>query len=93
MFISFWEREKETEQEWGGAVREGDTESEVRIYVDSRKPDVGLKLVNLEIMTWANVGHLTDWATQAPLVNYFSNYTGPIEATEKLDKTSISIAK
>ena len=27
----------------------------------------GLKLTDRKIMTWAKVGHLTDWATQAPL--------------------------
>ena len=33
----------------------------------STKPDVGLKLTNCKIMTWAEVGCLTDWATQVPL--------------------------
>ena len=52
-----------------GAERRGDTESEAgsRLWAVSTEPDVGLELTNLEIMTWAEVGNLTDWATQAPL--------------------------
>ena len=53
----------------GGAERGGDTESPAgsRLWAVSPEPDTGLKLINLKIMTWAKVGHLTDWATQAPL--------------------------
>ena len=53
----------------GGAEREGDTESEAgsRLWAISPEPDAGLELKDHEIMTWAEVGHLTDWATQAPL--------------------------
>ena len=81
MFICFWEereREREREREKGkterqstsqrGAKKEGDTESEggFRLWAVSIEPDVGLKLTTCEIMTWAEVGHPTDWATQAP---------------------------
>ena len=54
----------------GGAEREGDTESETgsRLWAVSTEPDAGLQLTNCEIMTWAEVGHLTDWAKQAPQV-------------------------
>ena len=57
----------------GGAEREGDTEYEAgsRLWTDSTEPDVGLKLLDSEIMTWAEVGHSTSWATQAPLRFYF----------------------
>ena len=57
----------------GGAVREGETESEAgsRLQAVITEPDGGLQLTNCEIMTWAEVGHLTDWATQAPLVDGF----------------------
>ena len=53
----------------GGSEREGDTGSETgsRLWVVSTEPDTGLKLTDREIMTWAEVGRLTDWATQAPL--------------------------
>ena len=37
-----------------------------RLCADSREPDAGLKPTNLEVTTWAKVGHSTDWATQVP---------------------------
>ena len=51
-----------------GAEREGDTESEAgsRLWAVSTEPDMGLEPTDREIMTWAEVGRLTDWATQAP---------------------------
>ena len=54
----------------GGSEREGDTESETgsRLWAVSTEPDAGLELTDGEIMTWAEVGRLTDWATQAPLI-------------------------
>ena len=73
MFICFWERDRV----WmGEGQREGDTESEAgsRLWVVSAEPDVGLKLTSHEIMTWAEVGCLTDWATQAPLPPLFNIY-------------------
>ena len=62
----------------GGAEREGDTESETgsSIWAISQEPDAGLELTALtdrEIMTWAEVGRLTNWATQAPLCAYIFN--------------------
>ena len=47
---------------WGGAEREGDAESEAgsRLQAASTEPVAGLELTNHEIMTWAEVGHLTD---------------------------------
>ena len=47
---------------WGGAEREGDTESEAgsRLRAVSTEPDAGLQLTNREIMTWAEAGRLTD---------------------------------
>ena len=52
----------------GEAEREGDTEPEAasRLWAVSTEPDAGLELTDCEIMTWAEVGGLTDWATQAP---------------------------
>ena len=63
-FIYFWDRERVV----GGAEREGDTEAEEgsRLWAVSTEPDTGLELVNHEIMTWAEVGRLTNWATRAP---------------------------
>ena len=71
MFIYFlrgWERERERETKvsWGTTEREGNTEFEVgsRLWAVNTEPDTGLELTNLEIMTRAQVGHLTNWATQ-----------------------------
>ena len=68
MFIYFWDRERESMNR-GGSEKEGDTESETgsRIWAVSTEPDAGLEPTDREIMTWAEVGRLTDWATQAPL--------------------------
>ena len=73
MFIHFWQRETERDRErarvsQGGAERERDTESEAgsRLRAVSTEPDVGLELMSHEIMTWAKVGHWTDWVIQVP---------------------------
>ena len=65
--IYFWDRETQSMNR-GGAEREGDTESETgsRLWAVSTESDAGLKLIDREIMTWAEVGRSTDWATQAP---------------------------
>ena len=67
MFINFWERKRESVS-GGGAEREGDTDSEAgsRFWAVCTEPDVGLKVTNHEIMNWAVVSRLTDWATQVP---------------------------
>ena len=59
-------RDKEWAEE---GQREGDTESEAgsRLWAVSTEPEAGLEPINCEIMTWAEVGCLNDWATQAPL--------------------------
>ena len=65
MFIYFWRRDTQSAS-GGGAEREGDTESEAgsRPWAVSTEPDAGLELTNCEIVTWFEVGRLTDWATQ-----------------------------
>ena len=67
IFIYFWDRERQS-MNGGGSEREGDTESETasRFWAVSTEPDAGLELTDCEIMTWAEVGHLTDWTIQAP---------------------------
>ena len=57
MFIYFWERERERAR-----TGEGDTESEAgsRFWAVSTEPSMGLKLMNHEIMAWAEVRRLTD---------------------------------
>ena len=69
-------RERERERQSvrrGGAEREGDIESEAgsRLWAISTELDMGLKPANREIMTWAEVGCLTDWVTQEPQINFF----------------------
>ena len=68
MCIYFWDRERQS-MNGGGSEKEGDTESETgsKLWAVSTEPDAGLELTDHEIMTWAEVGRLTDWATQAPL--------------------------
>ena len=61
--------EKATEHEQGrGRETEGDTESEAdsKLWAVSMEPNVGLELTNHDIMTGAEVGRLTEWATQEP---------------------------
>lgn len=67
--VYFWDRERQR-MNGAGAEREGDTESEAgsRLWAVSTELDAGLELTNREIMTWAEVGCPTDWATQAPLI-------------------------
>ena len=50
------------------AERETHTESRAgsRLWAISPETDMGLELTDHEIVTWAEVGRLTDWATQAP---------------------------
>ena len=66
-FIYFWDRERQSMNR-GGAEREGDTESETgsRLWAVSTEPDAGLELTDHDIMTGAEVGCLTNQATQAP---------------------------
>ena len=56
------EREREAEHEQGRVERKGDTESEAgsRPCTVSTEPNTGLEPMNGEIMTRAEVGHLTD---------------------------------
>ena len=73
MFIYFGDRERQS-MNGGGAEREGDTESEAgsRLGAISPEPDAGLELMDREMVTWAEVGRSTDWATQAPLNKFLS---------------------
>ena len=68
MFLFIFETEREHEQ-GRGKERDWDTESEAgsRLWAVGTEPDVGLEPTNREIMTWAEVARLTDWATQVPL--------------------------
>ena len=65
---SFPEKERQSMSR-KGSEREGNTETKTgcRLWAVSTEPNAGLKLTNQEIMTWAEVWHSTDWATQMPL--------------------------
>ena len=73
MFIYFWQRERETEHELGRGRERGihRIRAGSRLWAISTEPDLGLELTDLEIMTWAKVGWLSDWATQVPLICVF----------------------
>ena len=63
MFIFERERQRQRQRmSRGGAEKEGDTDSKTcsRLWAVSTEPDEGLKLMNGEIMTWAEGRHLTD---------------------------------
>ena len=75
MFIYFWETERDRV-----GVGEGQRERETqnpkqapRLWAISTEPDTGLKPMNCKIMTWAKVGRLTNWSTQAPHINDLLN--------------------
>ena len=74
----FWERERERESMNGGrAGRKRERQKIQRelcsaLTADSRMG--GLELTNHEIMTWAEVGRLIDWATQAPLIPLLNSH-------------------
>ena len=70
MFIYFWETE--TECKWRKGRERGRHRIWSRLQAVSTQPDAGFELTNREIMTWAAVGCLTDWATQAPLTSSLS---------------------
>ena len=42
-----------------------------RLCTVSTEPNAGLEPTNRDIMTWAKVGRLTDWATQGPFTRVF----------------------
>ena len=60
----FWERQ--TEQVGKRQRERGRERIPSRLHTTSAEPYVGLKLTNREMVTWAKVRHLTDWATQVP---------------------------
>ena len=72
MFI--FEREREHEL-WRGRER-GEQRIQRGLCADSREPDVGLKFMNCEIMTWAEVRHLTYCANQE--CDFFFSFKGGI---------------
>ena len=72
ILMSIFERARERQSvSRGGAERERDRiQAGSRLRAVSPEPDKGLELTSCEITTWAEVGCLTDWATQAPHDHY-----------------------
>ena len=68
-------REEKQSMSGGGAEKEEVTESQAgsRLWVVNTEPNTELKPTNCEIMTWALVGRLTDWATETPQVSFLLN--------------------
>ena len=84
MFICFLEREGDRHSTSKGETgTEGDTESKAgsRLWDINTEPDVGLEPMNREIMIWAEVGCLANWATQAPY-NFFLDVSSEARETK-----------
>ena len=71
MFYFLFLRETECTQVMGEGRGRPGWRIQSGLHADSSEPSVGLELTNCEIMTWAEVGCPTDWATQAPLTLFF----------------------
>ena len=68
MFLFIFDRDSTS---GGGAERERQNGKQAPGSELSAEPDVGLKLTDCEIVTWAKVRHSTNWTTQAPLILLF----------------------
>ena len=66
MFIYFWERDKVQAGDGQGERETQNLKQAAGFELSAQSLMRGLKLTNCEIMTWAEVRHLTGWATQAP---------------------------
>ena len=64
MFIYIWERKRQSISREGAERWRQAPGSKVRAV--STEPDAGFEVTNCEIVTWAEVESLTNWATQAP---------------------------
>ena len=64
-----------------GRKREGLIEFEAgsRLWIVSTEPNMGLEPRNCELMTWAEVRHLKDWATQVPHPSVLLRFNWPIK--------------
>ena len=76
MFIFETERKRDRAQvREGQRVRGTESEAGSRLRAVSAEPDAGLELMDREIMTRAEVGRLTDRATQASQHHHFIRET------------------
>ena len=66
VYLFIFEREREHKQ-WRGRERETQNPKQAPgSELSAQSPYVGLEPTNREIVTWAKIRCLTDWATQAP---------------------------
>ena len=75
LYLFLRERQRQNSSR-GGAERDREKESEAgsRLWAVSTEPDVGLKLTECEIMTWAEDGRSTNWATHVPHYALFNSF-------------------
>ena len=62
--VNFWERERACAL--GMGRERGGQRIQSGLHAESRELNVGFERTNVEIMTWAEVGCLTNWTIQAP---------------------------
>ena len=67
----FWEREREHEQGRGRERRSERTLS--KLHTASMEANTGLKPMNREVMTWAEVGGSTNWARHPRICLFTGN--------------------
>ena len=84
-FFYFWERDRARARE-GQRERETQSEAGSKLWTVSTEPDVGLESTNHEIMIWADVGHLTNWATQVPRFLNLKNCNALLNSKQKWNK-------
>ena len=65
-------REKDRVQ----AGRSRERETQIQKQAPSSVPNAVVELTNCKIMTWAEVGRFTNWATQMPLIPRHFDFIG-----------------
>ena len=86
VYLFLTERERQRDRVWVGRGRERGGHriwSSSRLWAVSTETDTGLKLTDCEIMTWAEVGRSTDWATQAPHIQNFLSSKSTTQIQQK----------
>ena len=64
-FIYFWDRERQSMNEGGSERGRHRIWNRLQALSCQHRARAGLELTDREIMTWAEVGRSTDWATQS----------------------------
>ena len=71
--IPFYQRERACTHKQARGRERGGQRVWSSLCVDSRDLDAGFELTHCEIMTWAKVGHLTNWSTRVPRIHDSQN--------------------